>query len=400
MRKFVSYIKSDKFAIGCTGGTVYVYDLDGNELAKFKDIKYGYDPMFNPVRNEFVVKSTEGRLAYYSLDEMKLVKKFRFSKVDGAQDDSFCFSKDGNYLFNIERHIESYNGGLSVYDLNDFSTVRTFAIEDEKLCLGDIQCDELTGKIYVLGCKRNNDNIADKYFAATLGEYGLENIVYIPEGIADYYHWSISLEINGFTEYSLECAADPPEGLEYKCVRIKDLVDEYNFVEFDHNLKKHMDLLDLSYYFVPEEAFLYDVWQQKLQPIEDLDNWNMLNMGDTNYQDGRSIGEHFDCIGELMWQLKISEERLAVRTKTSKWREKYRDTLILSSIEAGQEVSECLGGKFAFIYEKNNVVNKVVTVSSGEIVECYYRKELEAEVERVFSKWANKTEYYKYELGE
>lgn len=63
MRKFVSYIKNEKYAIGCTGGTVYVYDANGNELAKFKDIRYGYDPMFNPVKNEFIVKSTEGRFS-------------------------------------------------------------------------------------------------------------------------------------------------------------------------------------------------------------------------------------------------------------------------------------------------------------------------------------------------
>lgn len=398
MRKFQCYIKNEKYAIGCTGATVYVYDSSGAELAKFKDIKYAYDAMFNPVKNEFVVKSTEGRMAYYSLDGLKLIKKFRFSKIDGAQDDGFCFSKDGNYLYNIERHIVSYNSGLSVYDVNDFSVVRTFAIEDETLRLHDIQCDTETGDIYVLGVK--SDDTRREYFAAKLGLCDLENVVYIPEELYDFYHWCISLEISGFTEKARECVPESLKGMEYQYVKIKNLVKRYDFEGYHALLKEHMSLLDLSYYFVPEKAFLYDEWQQKLQPIDALDEWSAVNMGDTDYMDGRSIGEHFDCIGELMWQLKIPGEKLVFRVKTSKWRNKYREERILSSIEAGENVRECIGSKFAFIYIENNTVNKIVTVSPGEIVECYYRKDIEIEIESVFSKWATKTEYYKYELGE
>ena len=398
MRKFASYIKNEKYAIGCTGGTVYVYDLDGNELAKFKDIKYGYDPMFNPVRNEFIVKSTDGRLAYYSLDDMKLIKKFRFSKVDGSQDDSFCFSKDGAYFYNLERHIVSYNSGLTIYDVDDCSVVRVFAIDDENLRLHDIQCDYETGKIYLLGEKRDDSD--NENFAASLGADGLEKVVYISERVADYYHWSISLEISGFTDYAFECTPKPPKGIEYKPVQIKDLIDEYDFDGYYATLKEHEKLLDLSYYYVPENTVVYETWQQKLQAVADIENWSQINMGDTDYKDGRSIGEHVDCIGELMWQLKLPDEKLMFKAKTSKLRNQYREVLILNGIEAAEEVGEYLGQKFSFIYEKDNLVRKIITVSTGEIVECYCRKGIEAEVQDVFSKWATQTAYYKYELGE
>lgn len=398
MKKFKSYIKNEKYAIGCTGGTVYVYDLEGSELAKFKDLKYGYDPMFNPVRNEFIVKSTDGRLAYYSLDNMKLIKKFRFSKEDGCQDDSFCFSKDGAYFYNVERHIISYNSGLTVYDVNDFSIVRTFAIEDENMRLHDIQCDPETGIVYLLGEK--HDDSDNESFAAVLGESDLEKVVYIPENIAEYYHWCISLEISGFTEYALKCTPDPPDQMDYKSVRIKDLIESCDLNGYNDLLNEHIEILDLSYYFVPENAFIYQDWQHKLQPVNDIENWNQINMGDTDYKDGSSIGEHFNCIGELIWQLKDIDEKLIFRAKTSKLRNKYRNVRILSSRDADIELSEYIGGKFAFIYEKDELINKIITVSPGEIVECCYRKGNDEKVETVFSKWATKTDYYSYELKE
>ena len=63
MKKFWGYVSNNEFSVGCTGQTVFLYDMDGNELGKFKDIIYGYTPMISPDGTLFVVKSTEGRLA-------------------------------------------------------------------------------------------------------------------------------------------------------------------------------------------------------------------------------------------------------------------------------------------------------------------------------------------------
>ena len=87
MPSFWSYIGNDRFNIGCTGQTVYVYDKAGKELARFKDLIYAYLPVISPRGDHFVVKTTDGRMAVYSLETLSLVKKFRYSKVDGAQDD-------------------------------------------------------------------------------------------------------------------------------------------------------------------------------------------------------------------------------------------------------------------------------------------------------------------------
>ena len=84
MKNFQSYTSNDQFSIGCTGQTIYVYDKNGNEIKKFKDIIYAYTPMISPDNDIFVVKSSDGRMAVYSLETMSLIKKFRYSKVDGS----------------------------------------------------------------------------------------------------------------------------------------------------------------------------------------------------------------------------------------------------------------------------------------------------------------------------
>ena len=118
--RFVSYISNGTYDIGCTGQTVYVYDKYGAELAKFKDLIYAYYSAISPRGDMFVVKSTDGRIAVYSLKTLSLIKKFRYSKVNYAQHDGFCFSADGKYFINIERQ------GGSCTRLYQFMTLLTF----------------------------------------------------------------------------------------------------------------------------------------------------------------------------------------------------------------------------------------------------------------------------------
>lgn len=40
MRKFWGFYKNESYSVGCNGGTVYIYDSTGTELAKFRDFPY------------------------------------------------------------------------------------------------------------------------------------------------------------------------------------------------------------------------------------------------------------------------------------------------------------------------------------------------------------------------
>jgi len=246
MPSFWSYIKNDKYAIGCSGQTVYVYDISGNELARFKDLKYAYTPMFCPERDMFVVKSTDGRLAFYSLDTMQLIKKFRFSKIDCSQDDSFCFSKDGKYFFNIERHIASYNSCLSVYEIANFNRVSQHFLSEEIVDyiddnpiftphpeLSHIEYDVAYDKLFVLGFTRGNTGESNCCFIAVFEDNRLMNITEISDEKFDYIRDFKRLEMMGFTKKAREWS-----GLAYR---------GYDLDNIDFEKLKHTKLSDIIY---------------------------------------------------------------------------------------------------------------------------------------------------------
>ena len=202
MKKFWGYVFNNDFSVGCTGQTVFLYDKDGNELGKFKDIIYGYTPMISPDGTLFVVKSTVGRLAVYSLETLSLIKKFRFSKVDGAQDDGFCFSPDGKMFFNVERQKDDLHSAISVYDTTDFSLANQILL-GEDMMLDYIEFDRITNSYYVLGFMRNN-RVIEHGFVAKFEDNQIKKITAISENEYKFYCAYKRLEIMGFTEKAYE----------------------------------------------------------------------------------------------------------------------------------------------------------------------------------------------------
>lgn len=205
MPKFWGYIKNENYAVGCTGQSVYVYSNDGKELAKFRDIKYGYTPMFCPNRNIFIVKSTAGMLAVYSLERLELIKKFRFSKVDGAQDDGFCFTRDGKYLYNIERHIDSLHTRISIYNTDNFELCNQLFTEADSPKLTHIEYDENNNTCFVIGSMiHKDDKNTYNYFISEFNGSLLINEKTITEKQYDYIIGFKRLELFGFTSKAKE----------------------------------------------------------------------------------------------------------------------------------------------------------------------------------------------------
>ena len=207
MKPFVSLVGNTEYNIGCTGRTVYVFDKNGAQVASFRDLPYAYDCAISPKGDVFVVKTTEGRLAVYSLDGMCLLKKFRFSSVDEMQDDNFCFSPDGEEFYNIERHTDGCKTALSVYDTKDFTLKKRLFSENTDMMLNFVEVTE--EGIYLLGYFRKNPTffgrkkgigVADRFFVARLTDDEICDIRYISESdhrfCADYKR----VEMSGFTE--------------------------------------------------------------------------------------------------------------------------------------------------------------------------------------------------------
>lgn len=230
MPEFWRYIKNQNYAIGCTGQTVYVYGKEGQVLTKFKDIKYGYKPMFCPTKNIFVVKSTAGMIAAYSLDRLELIKKYRFSKVDGAQDDGFCFSDDGELFYNIERHIDSLHTQISIYDTDSFELCTQLFTAEESPMLSYIEYDKRRLTYFVIGTNRKSDSTLPNKFIAELIGNELTKVRKLSDDKYDYITGYKSLELFGFTEKAkewsiLKCRGYDLSNIEVSKVCLSDEVE-------------------------------------------------------------------------------------------------------------------------------------------------------------------------------
>ncbi len=98
MPRFCSIVGNEKYSVGCTGQTVWVWDKSDTVLAKFKDINYAYKAAISPKNDIFVVKSTSGKLAVYSFCELSFDENINVSQIQEANGEYYVLG----YLRNAE----------------------------------------------------------------------------------------------------------------------------------------------------------------------------------------------------------------------------------------------------------------------------------------------------------
>ena len=207
MKKFWGFYENDNFKIGCNGASIYVYNKNDIELARFKDIRYAYTGQWMPNQNIFVAKSTEGSLAIYDLDNLKLIKKFYITHI-GAQDEGFSCTPDGKYFYNIEKPKISTITRLTKYDTLDWSySILPFS-QDENIVLQYLEFDKETGIGYLLGFIRRVSGLRKGEihygFVSRLVNDEMINLKRLDYSTFEYVRAYKSFEEAGFTEKRLE----------------------------------------------------------------------------------------------------------------------------------------------------------------------------------------------------
>lgn len=167
MRSFWGFYDNGTYRVGCNGATIYVYDRNDRELAKFRDVRYAYTGAFQPGKNVFAAKTTEGSLAVYDLDRMVLIKKIRIARVDG-QDEGFAFSGDGKFFLNIEKKVSFLETQLTIYRTSDFEAVRELFRDADAMVLIELEIDPDSGECYVLGFMRDAHKVFEYGFVGKL----------------------------------------------------------------------------------------------------------------------------------------------------------------------------------------------------------------------------------------
>ena len=198
MKQFEGASANGSFFVGCTGSTVYVYGENNRELKRFKDLTCAYHAIISPDGKIFVVKSTDGWLAVYSLESLTLQKKFCCSEVVGGQDYGYCFSADGNRFFNVERHGDVCQTFVSVYDTSDFALLHR--IGESNIMIEHIEYDSSSQTCYVLGYERDADGIFHHPIVAKVEGDQLAQIVPISQSDYRFYSSYMEAKLMGLTE--------------------------------------------------------------------------------------------------------------------------------------------------------------------------------------------------------
>lgn len=222
-KKFWGWCQNDAFIVGCNGATVYIYDKDYNELARFKDIPYAYRAKFLPHTNILLVKSTAGYLAVYDLDTLTLLKKIAAARI-GAQDEGFAFTPDGKFFCNIEKPVTSVHTQLTVYRTSDFKVIATLFENNSTVNLKAIEFDS-DNRCYVLGFIRNDEGVFDYGFVGELTAKGIKNVKKLDAKEFDYLRAFKNWEDFGFTERekeNLNCLRDKEE---FEYIALKDIFE-------------------------------------------------------------------------------------------------------------------------------------------------------------------------------
>ena len=205
MKKYQGYAQNEKFKVGLNGKTVYIFDNDENELARFQDAPYMYRGKFIPNTNTLVVKSTAGWLLFYDLDSLALIKKIKFSYI-GSQDGNFAITQDGKYLYNIESPNCSTRTQLTKYDLETLEPLITSLHNSETIFLKYIEISNET--ILLFGFMRDDKGIKDYGFISQYKEIGEKWMLRDGKRIADVIYDKIrqykGCEDFGFTQKTLK----------------------------------------------------------------------------------------------------------------------------------------------------------------------------------------------------
>lgn len=204
MKKYEGYVQNKNFKVGLNG-TVYIYDYEENELAKFQDVPYMYRGKFIPNTNILVVKSTSGWLLFYDLDKLELMTKIRFSNIE-SQDENFDITQDGEYLYNIEAPESSVRTQLTKYDLKTLKPVITAFYDLDNVFLKYVEI--YNGIVYLFGFIRNDEGIKDYGFIGLYKEMGekcgIQGVKKLDEDFYTQIYQYKACEDYGFTQKSLK----------------------------------------------------------------------------------------------------------------------------------------------------------------------------------------------------
>ncbi len=230
MGRFWSYVTRGKYSVGCTGQSVYVYE-NGNEVLRLKGFQYTYRCCISPDQAYFALKSNTGMMYVYSLKDLTLQAKRRFTKADSTQDRMVTFSPSGEFLISVDTY-SGVHGCVSYYEVPSLEQRQRVFAEDDRIEPIAVEPTDKDGMIYALLWERNQAGIVDRYSAARIKDGKLEKKIYITEDELNLYSGFIDLRSKGFTEKAKTWSALKYQGYDVSQIEMQDYSIEELFEKY------------------------------------------------------------------------------------------------------------------------------------------------------------------------
>lgn len=290
MKKYQGYTQNKNFKVGLNGQTIYIYDNEEKELARFQDAAYMYRGKFIPNTNILVVKATSGWLLFYDLDKLELMKKIKFSNI-GSQDENFDITPDGKYLYNIEAPKSSTKTRLTKYDLKTLKPIITSFHNLDNIFLKYIEI--YNDNIYLFGFIRNDEGIKDYGFIGLYKEIGekcgIQGVKKIDDNIYDKVNQYKVCEDYGFTQKSLRYRQlEKMEDLEKITLK-----DAYNSIVTKRKLNEKVNLEEKEFFNWLDEILIKklpdNIKAINFNLYEDVNNkWSIELVGTSTFDENNS----------------------------------------------------------------------------------------------------------------
>lgn len=165
---------------------------------------------------------------------------------------------------------------------------------------------------------------------------------------------------------------------------------------------------DLVYYRVPlqhmnfgyEGQCTHDCWTEFIvvdsESVYQKRNWygNMLI---------DFFVDRTEKVAQFIWEMKEEYEQILIKKKLHRFGKKYYQETVYDKKELIEKLDELRDTRFKYyiiLCTKEERTTKQISITEGEAIDLFVRNEDLDKIEKIISKWADKGDYFEYELGQ
>lgn len=108
-------------------------------------------------------------------------------------------------------------------------------------------------------------------------------------------------------------------------------------------------------------------------------------------------------VAQFIWEMKEEYEQILIKKKLHRFGKRYYQENVYDKKELIEKLDELREKRFKYyiiLCTKEGRATKQISITEGEAIDLFVRNEDLDKIEKIISKWADKRDYFEYELGQ